>query len=204
MVHMNPINCKSIYFLGIGGISMSALALIMKKRGCNVAGYDAVRGSEVEMLEREGIPVCVSTEDIRLDGFDAVVYTAALHETHPAMIKAAASGLPMFSRASLLGAIAATYRHSVGVAGTHGKSTCSGILSRICEEDGDSTYIVGAVLPFVGSAYKLGSDDRIVFEACEYCDSFLEFHPSLAVVLNVRLDHTDYFKDEEAIISCIP
>ena len=166
MVHMNPINCKSIYFLGIGGISMSALALIMKKRGCNVAGYDAVRGSEVEMLEREGIPVCVSTEDIRLDGFDAVVYTAALHETHPAMIKAAASGLPMFSRASLLGAIAATYRHSVGVAGTHGKSTCSGILSRICEEDGDSTYIVGAVLPFVGSAYKLGSDDRIVFEAC--------------------------------------
>ena len=146
MVHMNPINCKSIYFLGIGGISMSALALIMKKRGCNVAGYDAVRGSEVEMLEREGIPVCVAPEDIRLDGFDAVVYTAALHETHPAMIKAAASGLPMFSRASLLGAIAATYRHSVGVAGTHGKSTCSGILSRICEEDGDSTYIVGAVL----------------------------------------------------------
>ena len=201
MVHMNPINCKSIYFLGIGGISMSALALIMKKRGCNVAGYDAVRGSEVEMLEREGIPVCVSTEDIRLDGFDAVVYTAALHETHPAMLKAAASGLPMFSRASLLGAIAAAYRHSVGVAGTHGKSTCSGILSRICEEDGDSTYIVGAVLPFVGSAYKLGSDDRIVFEACEYCDSFLEFHPSLAVVLNVRLDHTDYFKDEEAIIA---
>ena len=180
---------------------MSALALIMKKRGCNVAGYDAVRGSEVEMLEREGISVCDSTEDIRLDGFDAVVYTAALHEAHPAMVKAAASGLPMLSRASLLGAIAATYRRSAGIAGTHGKSTCSGMLSRICEEDGDSTYIVGAVLPFVGSAYKLGSDDRIVFEACEYCDSFFEFHPSLAVVLNVRLDHTDYFKDEEAIIT---
>lgn len=198
---MNPINCKNIYFLGIGGISMSALALIMKKRGCNVAGYDAVRGSEVETLEREGVPVCCDPEEIQLDGFDAIVYTAALHETHPAMIKATASGLPIYSRASLLGAIAATYRHSVGVAGTHGKSTCSGMLSRICEEDGGSTYIVGAVLPFVGSAYKLGNDDRIIFEACEYCDSFLEFHPSLAVVLNVHLDHTDYFSDEEAMIS---
>jgi len=198
---MNLKAYKSIYFLGIGGISMSALALILKRRGYNVSGYDAVRSDEVTDLENAGIPVCTDVEEINLSGFDAVVFTAALHEEHPAMVKAARSGLPVFSRASLLGAIAAGYSHSAGVAGTHGKSTCSGMLSRIYEEDGDSTYIVGAVLPFVGSAYKLGSDDRIVFEACEYRDSFLEFHPSLAVVLNVRLDHTDYFKDEAAIIS---
>ncbi len=198
---MNLKAYKSIYFLGIGGISMSALALILKRRGYNVSGYDAVRSDEVAALENAGIPVCTDVDEINLSGFEAVVFTAALHETHPAMVKAAKAGLPIFSRASLLGAIAAGYSHSTGVAGTHGKSTCSGMLSRIYEEDGDSTYIVGAVLPFVDSAYKLGHDDRIVFEACEYRDSFLEFHPSLAVVLNVRLDHTDYFSDEAAIIS---
>ena len=190
---------KNIYFLGIGGVSMSSLALILKKRGFNVAGYDEARGSEVELLEKSGVTVCRTVDQIDLTCFDAVVFTAALHETHPAMIKAAASGKPVFSRAKLLGAIAEGYTHSVGIAGTHGKSTSCGMLSSICEHDGDSTYIVGAVLPFIGSAYKLGSDDRLVFEACEYCDSFLEFHPSLAVVLNVKLDHTDYFKDEAAI-----
>lgn len=191
---------KSVYFLGIGGVSMSSLALILKKRGYNVAGYDEARGSEVEMLEKAGIRVCGSADEICLDGFDAVVYTAALHDTHPAMQKASASGKPIFTRASLLGAIAAGYTHSVGISGTHGKSTTCGMLSKICELDGDSTYIVGAVLPFIGSAYKLGTDDRLVFEACEYCDSFLEFHPSIAVVMNVRLDHTDYFRDENAIV----
>ncbi len=191
---------KNVYFLGIGGISMSALALILKRNGCKVSGYDGARNSEVETLEKAGIPVVSSVDAIDLDGYDLIVFTAAITDSHPAMIKAKSSGVKIISRAALLGAIASKYRHSAGIAGTHGKSTCSGMLARICEEAGDSTYIVGAVLPFLDSTYKLGSDDKIVFEACEYCDSFLEFHPSIGVALNVKLDHTDYFADENAFV----
>lgn len=200
---MDITECKDIFFLGIGGVSMSSLALIMKKRGVHVAGYDAVKSSETEMLERHGIDICYAIDEISLAGFGEAVYTAALHADHPAMLAVRAAGIPLISRAGLLGRIAADYADSVGVAGTHGKSTTSGMISCICEKGAhsNSTYIVGAEMPFVGASYKVGTDSRFIFEACEYRDSFLSFHPKLAVVTNIKLDHTDYFPDENAIIA---
>ena len=109
--------------------------------------------------------------------------------------------MPVITRAKLLEAIAADYPNAVGIAGTHGKSTTSGMTAQIflSEEGADPTVLIGAALPAIGAAYRIGSDDNFIFEACEYKDSFLSFYPRIAVVLNVRLDHTDYFASLEQL-----
>ena len=147
------------------------------------------------MLEKSGITVYHDTQRSHFDGADLVVYTVAFSAEHPEMKIANSLGVPVITRAKLLEAIAAGYKKSIGVAGTHGKSTTSGMLSQIfLSEHGCSpTILIGAPLPAVGAAYKIGSDDNFIFEACEYKDSFLSFYPKIAVILNVRLDHTDYF-----------
>ena len=110
--------------------------------------------------------------------------------------------LLILARAELLGAITGGYRHSVGVAGTHGKSTTTGMLSEIMlKADNDSTILGGAIIPSLGSTYRVGNGDNAVFEACEYMDSFLDFYPTIAVILNVELDHVDYFESMEHIYS---
>lgn len=117
------------------------------------------------------------------------------------MVLAAQRGVPVIPRARLLEAIAADYPNSIGIAGTHGKSTTSGMTAQIflSEEHADPTVLIGAALPAIGAAYRIGSDGNFIFEACEYKDSFLSFYPRIAVVLNVRLDHTDYFASLEQL-----
>lgn len=192
---------RNIYFVGIGGSSMSSLAMIMKNRGVQVKGYDRAVSAETEMLEKSGITVYHDTQRSHFDGADLVVYTVAFSAEHPEMKIAYSLGVPVITRAKLLEAIAAGYKKSIGVAGTHGKSTTSGMLSQIfLSEHGCSpTILIGAPLPAVGAAYKIGSDDNFIFEACEYKDSFLNFYPKIAVILNVRLDHTDYFPSMERL-----
>lgn len=192
---------KNVYFIGIGGSSMSSLAMILKRRGCVVRGYDRAHTRETEMLQNSGIPVYDTTDASHSDGAELIVYTVAFAPDHPEMVLAAQRGVPVIPRARLLEAIAADYPNSIGIAGTHGKSTTSGMTAQIflSEEHADPTVLIGAALPAIGAAYRIGSDGNFIFEACEYKDSFLSFYPRIAVVLNVRLDHTDYFASLEQL-----
>ena len=192
---------KNVYFIGIGGSSMSSLAMILKRRGCVVRGYDRAHTRETEMLQNSGIPVYDTTDASHFDGAELIVYTVAFAPDHPEMVLAAQRGVPVIPRARLLEAIAADYPNSIGIAGTHGKSTTSGMTAQIflAEEHADPTVLIGAALPAIGAAYRIGSDGNFIFEACEYKDSFLSFYPRIAVVLNVRLDHTDYFASLEQL-----
>lgn len=199
--NFNLDSIKNAYFVGIGGVSMSSLAIVLKNRGTNVKGYDMKHSDATQMLEDKGIQIDYKHDLEKLRDCDTVVYTAAVtKETAPELSYAEENGLLLLSRAELLGAVTASYRYSIGVSGTHGKSTTTGMIASIYNEfDSESSVLSGCVIPKLGSSYKIGSSDRMVFEACEYKDSFLSMCPSLKLVLNCKLDHVDYFKDIDAV-----
>lgn len=192
---------KNVYFAGIGGISMSSLALILKSKGIVVSGYDFKESATTKMLENEGIHIDYTYQAALFENADTVVYTAALRNDDEILVRARERGLDIFSRAELLGAITSDYRHSVGVAGTHGKSSTTGFLAEIClAAKNDSTILAGAVMPSVGSTFTVGGGDCAVFEACEYKNSYHSMQPTIKAVLNVELDHVDFFKNLENVI----
>lgn len=193
---------RCVYLIGIGGISMSALALILAEKGFEVRGYDRTESEVLQTLRQAGIKVYLTHEPEAFDGVDLVCYTAAVGSDHPQMRLAAACGARIISRAELLGCLASSYAQSVAVAGTHGKSTTTGMLAHLLLHTAgyDPTVAVGAVLPELGAAYRIGKDENFLFEACEYKDSFLSFFPKVAVVLNIQLDHTDYFHSLDQIV----
>lgn len=195
--HLTLDSIHNAYFVGIGGVSMSSLALILKNRGIAVSGYDLYHSANTEALEKAGISIDYTHALSKLSSVDTLVYTAAVTEkTAPELAFARQNGIRLVSRAQLLGAVTRSYRYSVGIAGTHGKSTTTGMLAQIfLAHDPESSVIAGCHIPFIDASYKIGSSDRVVFEACEYKDSFLSMYPSLKVILNCKLDHVDYFKD---------
>jgi UDP-N-acetylmuramate--alanine ligase len=185
----------AIYFLGIGGISMSSLAMLTARRGIRVGGYDRTRSEVTGRLEAAGIVVHDDINPSHLDGFGAVVYTVAIAEDHPEYVEAQRRGLPLISRADYLGYLMMAYRHRIGIAGSHGKSTATCMCAQIFMSAlADPTVMSGAPMRAMGGAFRLGGQESMIFEACEYKDSFLDFNPSVAVVLNCELDHVDYFK----------
>lgn len=195
--------CHSIFFIGIGGISMSALAQISKRLGYIVGGSDHGKNPQVEALCEEGIPVYERHDAANISRYDAVVYTVAISADNPEYVAAVESGKPVISRADYLGYLMMSYQNRVGISGMHGKSTCTAMCAQIFLNATDPTVLCGAELPFLGnSTCRIGaSREHFVFEACEYMDSFLDFNPTLAVVLNVGMDHVDYFKSIEQVRS---
>ena len=192
------VGCKSIFFVGIGGINMSSLSHVTHERGYRVGGSDRVRTPLVERVASEGIEIFNGHAASNVDGYDAVVYTVAVGGDNPEYLEARRRGIPCISRSDYLGYLMTEYRVRVGIAGTHGKSTCTSMCAEILLRAGvDPTVLSGAELPLMGGAYHIGRNDLFVFEACEYMDSFLDFNPTVAVVLNVELDHVDYFKSFE-------
>ena len=184
----------SIYFIGIGGISMSSLAMITARRGLRVGGYDRTRSVLTDQLENMGITVHDTADPAHLDGYGAVVYTVAIPEEHPEYAEAKRRGLPLISRSDYLGYLMLDYTQRIGIAGSHGKSTATCMCAQIfMSAMTDPTVMSGAAMPSMGGAFRLGGNDTMVFEACEYKDSFLDFNPTVAVVLNAELDHVDYF-----------
>ncbi len=193
---------KNVYFAGIGGVSMSSLALILKSEGKRVSGYDFKKSGVTAMLEEKGIPVHYSYGDVCLDGVDTVVYTAAIKQDDEVLVMARNKNIRLITRAELLGAITSKYTHSVGVAGTHGKSTTTGMLAEIMlKAENDSTVLGGAVIPSLGSTYCIGGGENVVFEACEYKNSYHSMYPTIKVILNVELDHVDFFGNLDNVIA---
>ena len=193
---------KNVYFIGIGGISMSSLALILKERGINVAGYDFKHSENTDLLEKNSVKVYYSFSPENQNGFDTVVYTAAISENDPELVQAKKNGSAILSRAELLGMITSHYTHSVGVAGTHGKSTTTGMLCHIFDAaNADATVLAGAVIPMLDSTYRAGKGDVAVFEACEYKNSYHSMRPTIRLVLNCEFDHVDFFGNMENVIA---
>ena len=194
-------DCHSIFFIGIGGISMSALAQISRSLGYTVGGSDRSENSQTVQLKEMGIPVFPSHNAANIANYDAVVYTVAIGADNPEYLAAQAAGKPLLSRADYLGYLMVSYRHRIGVAGMHGKSSCTAMCAQIFLQDADATVLCGAELPLLeGSTCHIGKErEHFVFEACEYMDSFLDFNPTLAVILNMGMDHPDYFKNMEQI-----
>lgn len=188
---------QRVYFIGIGGISMSGLAEILVQKGCIVSGTDIKPSSVTAHLQKIGIRVNFGhrAENIT-DDVDLVVYTAAIHPDNPEYQAALKKHIPMMDRARLLGEIMSEYEKSVAVSGTHGKTTTTSMVSEILlAANTDPTITVGGILPAIGSNLKIGHSPYFVAEACEYFDSFLQFCPLVGVILNIEEDHLDYFKN---------
>lgn len=190
-----------IHFIGIGGISMSGLAEILSARGFFVSGSDWHQSALTDRLKKDGMTIEIGqTAEHITEDLDVVVYTAAVHKDNAEYIRAKELGIPLLSRAQLLGQMTKNYRVAAAVAGTHGKTTATSMLAEILLKAGtDPTVTVGGMLPAIGGNVRLGASDVIVLEACEYTNSFLEFFPTVAVILNIREDHLDFFRDLEDI-----
>ena len=191
----------SIHFVGIGGISMSALAELLCARGFRVSGSDLKETPLTSRLQELGITVYYTqiAENISPD-CSVVIYTAAVHADNPELVRAKELGLPILERKDLLGQIMKQYKNVVGVAGTHGKTSTTSMLSLILMQGQlDPTILVGGVLDGIGGNLRIGSPNYLVAEACEYCNSFLSFFPTDAIILNIEEDHMDFFKDLEDI-----
>lgn len=192
---------NTIHFIGIGGISMSSLAEILLNEGKTISGSDSKASELTERLEQRGIKVYIGqrAENIRPE-YELIVYTAAISADNPELIAAKASGAKVIDRAELVGMMMLTYKYPVSVAGTHGKTTTSSMLSEIfMAAKKDPTISLGGILPSIGGNFRIGGRDFFLLETCEYQDSFLKFNPHSAVILNVDKDHTDYFTDLDHI-----
>jgi len=192
---------QTIHFIGIGGISMSAIAELLHRKGFRISGSDDRKSRHTEQLEALGIEIMYGNRASNIrEGVDLIVYTAAIREDNLEYKAALASGIPMLSRAELLGQIMLAYKDAVGIAGTHGKTTTTSMLSLIQLDAGfDPTILVGGDLPDIEGNLRMGASSHLVMEACEYTNSFLHFFPKHAIILNIEADHLDFFKDLEDI-----
>ena len=194
--------CRKVHFIGIGGVSMSTLAVIAKDLGCQVSGSDDnINQNAIKELIEMGIKVYSPLSASNIKDPDLVVYTAAVHTDNPELAAAIDSGIHSITRAEYLGYIMTGYKNRIGVSGTHGKSTTTAMLYEIFDSGNDKpTLACGAVLPRLGKAYSIGNKENFIYEACEYTDSFLHFNPTTAIITNIELDHVDYFDGMESLI----
>ena len=201
---MYKINFKEpihIHFIGIGGISMSGLAEILSEEHFTVSGSDAKESDLTRHLEHLGIKVYYGQTAANItDDIDLVVYTAAIHEDNPEFACAREKEIPMMPRAELLGQIMDNYRNSIAVAGTHGKTTTTSMISQILlAAKCDPTITVGGILKALDGNLRVGKSDFFLSEACEYTNSFLHFYPKYSIILNIEAEHLDFFKDIQDI-----
>lgn len=194
---------QHVHFIGIGGISMSGLAEILLKENFEVSGSDNKPSALTEHLISLGATVNYPQKASNvIAGIDVVVYTAAIHEDNPELMEVRRQNLPTLTRAELLGQLMKNYDTPIAISGTHGKTTTTSMLSHILlEAEKDPTISVGGILKAIGGNIRVGSSDVFVTEACEYTNSFLDFFPKIAVMLNVEEDHMDFFKDIDDIRS---
>ena len=191
---------KRVHFVGIGGVSMASLAEVLHGTGVKVTGSDQRESATVFHLRKLGIEVVIGHLAGSVEGADCVVRTAAVHDENPEIAAARAAGIPVFGRAQAWGTIMRDYKNALCISGTHGKTTTTSMCTHIfLAARADPTVMIGGTLPLLEACHRVGHGDTIILESCEYCDSFLAFHPTVAVILNVEADHLDYFKDLEDV-----
>lgn len=187
---------KRVHLVGIGGVSMRPLGLVLQGMGLTVTGSDMNASVSTDELIGQGIRVFIGHRAENITGADCVIRTAAVHNDNPEIAAARAAGVPVFERAQAWGIIMQAYKNAICISGTHGKTTTTSMVTHILmAAQWDPTVMIGGYLPLLHAGHRVGYGDSIVLESCEYCDSFLNFYPTLAVVLNIEEDHLDYFKD---------
>ena len=201
MYEMNFNQTGHIYFTGIGGISMSGLAQILLSRNFKVSGSDTKESALTRQLASLGAYINYEqvSENIN-DSIDVLVYTAAVKQDNPELVAAKELGIPTLTRAEFLGQIMKNYDISIGVSGTHGKTTTTSMISQILlQADTDPTILVGGIMKSIDGNIRVGQSNLMITEACEYTNSFLSFFPTIGIILNVCADHMDFFNSLEEI-----
>lgn len=187
---------KHVHLVGIRGVSMRPLGLVLKSMGIEITGSDMNSSGASEDLEKAGIPVYTGHRAENIEGADCIIRTAAVHNDNPEIQAARALAIPVFERAQAWGMIMQQYKNAVCVAGTHGKTTTTSMVTHIAMEAGlDPTVMIGGNLPLLHAGHRVGSGDTVIMESCEYCNSFLNFFPTIAVINNIEADHLDFFRD---------
>lgn len=193
---------RHIHFIGIDGISMSALAAIMLKRGWTVSGSDLKQSALTKRLVKEGATFYLNHAPENVNGADVVVYTAAVKPDNPELVRARELNIEVLSRAEFLGTLMGESKYGIAISGSHGKTTTTALAGVMIEQAGlNPTVLVGGELDALGGNVKVGGSDYFVAEACEYVETFLALRPYIGVVLNIDADHLDYFGDLEHVIS---
>ncbi len=193
-------NIKRIHFIGIGGSGMCPIAEILMSEGFEISGSDMNEGETLDKIKGYGIPVYMGHRAENIEGAELVVYSAAVKEDNPERAAAMENNIPCIERSVMLGIVTRRYNRSVAVAGTHGKTSTTGMITQVLIGSGfDPSAIIGGKLPFIGGNSYVGESDIIVCEACEYVDTFLELTPFISIILNIDADHLDYFKDLDHI-----
>ena len=191
---------KRIHLIGIGGISMSSIAIMLLNENVVVTGSDINESDLTRSLENKGIKIMYGHHEEMIDNADIIVYTAAVKEDDPELSKARSLNKECYERSEFLGKLSLSYKNRLCISGTHGKSTTTGMLSLIfLEANLNPTIQVGAMLKEINGNTFLGSMDYLIMESCEYTDSFLDFYPTGAIVTNIDNDHLDYFKNLDNI-----
>lgn len=192
---------KNIHCIGIGGVGVSAIAEILLARGYNVSGSDMKQSDLTDRLAADGVKIYIGHSAENVENADLIVYSAAIAEENPEVIRAREKNIPLASRAEVLGVLMDDFKNSIAISGTHGKTTTTSMVSLILENAKlEPTILVGGNLAEIGGNVKVGSGDYFVTEACEYRDSFLELRPRIEVILNIDSDHLDYFEDIHHIV----
>ena len=187
--------CRA-HLVGIGGVSMAPLAEVLHGMGVVVSGSDMKESKTVEHLRSLGIQVKIGHFPDGAKGADLVIRTAAVHDDNPEISGARLAGIPVFERAQAWGALMSDYKHALCISGTHGKTTTTSMCTHIVmAAQMDPTVMIGGTLPLLHAGHRVGKGDTIILESCEYCNSFLSFRPTTAVILDIEADHLDFFKD---------
>ena len=195
-------NVQHIHFVGIGGSGMSPLAEILHAKGYSLSGSDNNESDNLTRLRGLGISIVMGHAADNVEGADLVVYTAAVPADNPELVAAAEKGIPTLERAILLGWISRQFGNTIAVAGTHGKTTTSSMLSHTLLTAGtDPSIFIGGRLPLINANGHAGTNDTMVCEACEFKDHYLEMTPAISIILNVDADHLDYFGDLAGVIA---
>lgn len=191
-----------VHFIGIGGISMSGLAEILISEGYSVSGSDYKDSSIIERLKNLGAKIYINHNADNVNGADLVVYTDAISKDNEEFVRANSLNIPVIDRATFLGALMKNYKNSIAVSGTHGKTTTTSMLSTILNRSSlNPTILLGGQLDEIGGNVRLGSNELILTEACEYKGNILKYFPTMAIILNIDEDHLDYFKNMDHIQS---
>lgn len=191
---------RRAHLVGAGGVSMSPLAEVLAGLGMSITGSDLRESATVDHLRGLGIHIDIGHRAENLGDAELVIRTAAAHDDNPEIAEAHARGIPVFERAQAWGAIMRGYQNALCISGTHGKTTTTSMCTHIAmAAQADPTVMIGGTLPLLGAGHRVGKGDTIILESCEYCNSFLSFFPTVAVILNIEADHLDFFKDLEDV-----
>ena len=192
---------KHIHLIGIGGISMSAIAETLKNWNFKVTGSDLSQSAITDNLNAHGIKTTIGHDLESAKSADLIIYSAAINEQDPEMVIAKENNIPLIGRGEFVGYLTKLYKEAICISGTHGKTTTTSMIS-VCfvEAEKDPSIEVGALLNTIGGNYRVGNSEYFILESCEYKGNFLKFFPNTEVILNIDNDHLDYYKTFENIV----